>query len=205
MWTSYHDTAPPSGGQWAAARPRSPSSSGILLLALWATLGGLACKDQTDPFQCGTPLDGSKDVVQDCSEPGQICVCETRSCARKVDKDLCESTYQYLERPFVTERALDQVKRLAADGGPDADLRCVPQELLAKKTIKPEDPARQCDGTGGTGGAGGGTTTSSSDTGTGGAGGGTASSTATGGGGAGGTGGGAAGGTATITTTGGGQ
>lgn len=176
----------------AALRPRAPSGTGLLLLALCAFLAWGGCKDQTDPFQCGTPLDGSKDVVQDCSEPGQICVCATRSCAQPVDADLCESTYQYLDKPFVTERALDQVERIAGTGGPAAELRCVPKDLLgeAEKVIHPEDTARRCDGAGAAGGAGTTTTTGAAS----GAGG-----TTSGGAGAGG---GAGGGT---TTTGGGQ
>ncbi len=180
MRTSFKERPTQDRVPSAALRPRAPSGKGLLLLALCASLAWGGCKDQTDPFQCGTPLDGSKDVVQDCSEPGQICVCATRSCARPVDVDLCESAYQYLENPFVTERALDQVERIAGTGGPDAELRCVPKDLLGEteKVIHPEDTARRCDAAGGAGG--GGTTTTSGGAGAGGgAGGGT---TTTGGG-----------------------
>ncbi|MEZ4298143.1 MAG: hypothetical protein R3B70_24540 [Polyangiaceae bacterium] len=111
-----------------------------------AALLHVGCTDQTDPFHCGEELKGASGVIRECSEAGQICVCETRSCAQKIKKESCRSGYQYLESPFVTKRGLDEVDRGTKDDPQSADLRCVPPDYLGE-IIDEKSAVRACGAT----------------------------------------------------------
>lgn len=96
-----------------------------LLMALMPWLIGCATRDG---FQCGTPLPSDSDVIRRCSEPHEICVCATLSCAARVrpsedvDAGGCASGYRYVKVPYAA--------RDIAEG-------CVPKVDLGSDKIIP--------------------------------------------------------------------
>jgi len=58
-----------------------------------------ACKVENG-FQCGTPLSSDPDIVRTCDRPREVCVCETSSCATRVNTSDCASGLRYTDEPF---------------------------------------------------------------------------------------------------------
>lgn len=87
----------------------------LCVVACCAVLAG--CKQQG--FECGTPASDDPDVITRCDRSQEVCICATRSCAKRVpvpehppsgldagvdaavDPDaICDSGLRYVEKPF---------------------------------------------------------------------------------------------------------
>jgi hypothetical protein len=78
-------------------------------------------------FECGASA--PQGTIRECDDRGQVCVCDTGSCA---DRDPeCDSGYRYAGTPFAAE---------ARAGS------CV-EERDIRWTVKPDDTARECPST----------------------------------------------------------
>lgn len=65
-----------------------------------ATLSMVSCGDPPE-FQCGVDSDRAGGV-QRCTEPRQVCICGTNSCAERLSKGdaSCPSGFRYVKKPF---------------------------------------------------------------------------------------------------------
>lgn len=113
----------------------------VVLPMLLAT--NVACEAPRG-FRCGSRLDGQDSVVQSCTEPREVCVCATNSCAVRIDSmenPTCPGGgLMYVDEPFAAT---------------DVANTCVP-EIHSKWIIAEENVGATCQPTSAsTGGSGG--------------------------------------------------
>lgn len=65
-------------------------------------IGATACTP-TQGFECGTPLPSDNSVIRSCTEPHQMCICATNSCAAPSSD--CASGFRYVGEPFANPDA----------------------------------------------------------------------------------------------------
>ena len=93
----------------------------------------------TQGFECGTPLPTDTSVIRSCTEPHQVCVCGTNSCA--VPATDCDSGLRYVAEPFAApsiandcvepEHAgwrIEPGQSLACGSAPDASIDATPSK-----------------------------------------------------------------------------
>lgn len=139
--------------------------AGVLLIAFVGLQA--SCSDyEIKPWRCGVGLRSDENVPQSCTEPGQVCVCETNDCAETTSKSVCESGYRYVEPPYADPPvwAFSDAGADADAGSANSDPRCVPKEITDRATlIASTEENKFCPGKEPTEASGGGTGTSTSD------------------------------------------
>lgn len=110
-----------------------PIRSLVALLSPAALI--LMCGCPTQGFQCGTPLVSDPDATYACERPEEVCVCSTRSCAKKEvaasdAKDSCLNGLRYVpEADFLADddlagKCVDEAHEDSVIDQLNGELRC---------------------------------------------------------------------------------